>query len=645
MAPIGEGKGGGRMQNASGLRQDRKKKGGPAFGTQRIENAKMLRDEYGAIFHSIDGVDPAPQTVPKCVECKHCGWPVYPRESRVATRKTFEKAGIEREDLKQSDAKLEKAAAEKAKAEAKARGEDVEEELDIGDSDSDGEQEEGSVASMGTAEALENKVTELTGRVQELEAENEAFQKEVDELKQHIEDLEEALAAAEEKIELLEESERRWREKNSILRMENDDHRFYINQLGAHIGDLETDMCGKITEIQWRKVEAARVERRRALMLVKLEDKMRLMEGAQFVKALFKVWQEYTEREDRKREREDAEDLRRRQTGELRDQLTVEKQHVFSLEATATRLRGSLKAAAHRMLAKVFSTTQKPWATGHALTAWVGAHPAIRFENRWLQERKDHEDTHLKLNAEELEVGYLDRELTETTEKLNVTTTERDKLATDYALVLQELQTFLGAQGKQADDVQKAIEAKAEAARLVLSEEIWAEAKQKMDEMNKEFDRERTHFQDEIGGLEAQMESLRRGLGMGGKDSGEEPVVPKGQGILCVGCLRQIVNRGVQKLPQIVNVPKAKSPARPSRKEEDKARKKFFEQELQGMPDVDDMMHTEAWKARRDPMAGMRYTDFAPDVAWHKPTKSASASRLSPLRSRPELNFKPCAFR
>merc|ERR1712137_865923 len=81
---------------------------------------------------------------------------------------------------------------------------------------------------------------------------------------------------------------------------------------------------------------------------------------------------------------------------------------------------------------------------------------------------------------------------------------------------------------------------------------------------------------------------------------------------------------------------------------QEKKRKKFFQEEMHGMIDPDDMLHAEVWKCRRDPMKGLRYADlFASTDSFHTPTKSArllpatpgtppkmtsSRSRLSPIR-------------
>jgi len=323
---------------------------------------------------------------------------------------------------------------------------------------------------------------------------------------------------------------------------------------------------------------------------------------------------------------------------ELRDQLTQERHHNLSLEATAQRLRGSLKAAAHRMLLKVFSTTQKPWATGHAMKVWCGTHTALKFENERDSLQVQLTETQTKLTASETLATELGTDLAQTKTSLDSVTKERNELSVNYATIMQELQTVLGAQGKQAADIQRMAEEKARAAREQLIAEVWVEAHKEMDHMRREFNNEKLGLEDQIGGLEAQLESIKRGLAGSGGDGDEETrVVPKGQGILCCCCLKQIVNRGVKQLPP-VSVPSPMSPS--SLRKEDMEKKLFFQNELKGMPDPDDFLHSEVWRTRRDPMAGLRYADVSPEISFSAPTKSSSMKQLTPLRMKENLKFK-----
>lgn len=369
---------------------------------------------------------------------------------------------------------------------------------------------------------------------------------------------------------------------------------------------------------------------------------MKDAEGGLLGKAIFKVWQEDTARELRIRALQELEEKRRRETGELNSQLKQERHRILSLEATADRLRANLKAAAQRMLMKVMSTTQKPWADGHALQAWTGAHPAIKLQNQLDRTCQELSETHAKLTDAEAKLVSFGTDLEETQATLAQAEFDRDALATNYATIMAELQKLTGSRDSHAGEIQKMAEAKAKEARDALIAEVNAANELVKDQMNQDFAKERIRFEDQIGGLEAQLESIKRGLGGSAADADEDSrVVPKGQGVLCCGCLRQIVNRGVKQLPPVNSKTKGKSP---SRKEEDKLKKLFFQEELLGQPDPDDLIHSEVWKARRDPMKGMRYTAVSAEASWPS-TKSASCSRLSPLRLKQDKIFQPSAFR
>merc|ERR1719453_7354 len=104
----------------------------------------------------------------------------------------------------------------------------------------------------------------------------------------------------------------RWREKNSALRVENEELRLVIDRLGSRVGDLETDMVKKILEIRKLKEDAARFERRRTLMLKAMEGLLTRLEGSGMVKALLKIWQEDCSKEKLRQVKQQAEERRRR---------------------------------------------------------------------------------------------------------------------------------------------------------------------------------------------------------------------------------------------------------------------------------------------------------------------------------------------
>jgi outer membrane murein-binding lipoprotein Lpp len=547
----------------------------------------------------------------------------------VATRKTYERTPGETCDF---DKKLKDLAEEKKKSE-------VEGDLDLGDEEEEGEDDDDE-DSVGTVEALQSQVDDLQQEVNELRSDRDALEKEKKQLEEDNEDLELNLAAKEEEIETLEEAQTQWRMMNSELRVENEGHKLYIYRLGSRVGDLESDMVKKLLEIAALKDKMARAERRRALMFQGMEKKLLALDNSALLAGLFEVWMVDTATEKKKREMQELEERRRREVGELNDQLTQEKMRVLSLEATCKRLKGSLKAAAQRLLMKVFSTTQKPWVEGHILRTWCAAHPSIRLENELTRSVLDLEQTKVEFAAEQEKSGELATDLEEVANALKAKRAEYDKLSSDYNSLADQLAEMMGAAGKQAEEIKRAAEERARKAREALEMEIRAEMQKEIDILKDDFKDKKITLEDEISTLQATIESIKRGVGGMGSDSDDATrVVPKGQGVLCCGCLRQIVNRGVKQLPPI-NVQKA-----PPTPKEDKARKNFFEEELLGMPDPYDILHAEFWKYRRDPMVGLKYSSISTDPS---SARSASTPLLPPMDTKTLKKrqiFQPAAFR
>jgi len=382
-------------------------------------------------------------------------------------------------------------------------------------------------------------------------------------------------------------------------------------------------------------------------MFQEMEKKMYSMQSAEIVAALFGVWMQDVAKEKTRREMQDMEGKRRREVSDLNDQLGLERERVLSLNATVSRLRGSLKAAGHRMLMKVFSSTQKPWVQGHALRAWCAAHPTIKVENELVRTIPVGEEMRVRYEAEQEKSQQLAGDLGEIMEELKKITQDRDDLAANIATLSEELGRVTGKMGKEANAIKKAAAEKARQAKEELERQMRAEAAKAVAELKEEFKEERLKLEDEIETLKAQIESVKRGVGGstvgGSKEDEQNRVVPKGQGVLCCGCLTQIVNRGMKQLPP-VSVNKAPQPP-----QEEKLRRAFFQEELLGMPDPDDLFHTEFWKNRRDPMNGLRHNaGVSADALWPTSARSASTGKLLPLSMqamKTEKIFRPRAFR
>merc|ERR1719356_735891 len=106
-------------------------------------------------------------------------------------------------------------------------------------------------------------------------------------------------------------------------------------------------------------------------------------------------------------------------------------------------------------------------------------------------------------------------------------------------------------------------------------------------------------------------------------------IVSKGQGVLCTGCLTQILHRTVRPLPPLQALKDLKEDRLIGKL--DKAKRLFFEEELAGMPDPDDPVHTAAYMNRKDPYALGRLNIHPENVKPPKalPLKSAAEVDLS----------------
>lgn len=603
---------------------------------QRVGNALALRSAFLEIMHSADGVDPDPLTIPKCVECSHCGWPVWPREARAATRKTYERAGIERSYTPRDKKK-------KAAEGDEAAGEGEGDPLDLGDDDSEEEEEDAN--SVDTVEQLENKVSELEEENGQLKAVNDEYERTIQELIEERDKLKLEIEEKDETIEYLKESEDRWREKNSNLRIENGELRLVIDRQGSRIGDLESDMVKKLLFIQDLKEKFARFERRRQLMLTKIEGVFGKDADDDLSTVVLRFWQKRVADDTEQRDKQEMEQRRRREVAELKDQLEKEKERVESLRANVTRLKGSLQAAAQRFLMRAMSGDHHPWACAHTLRAWSAAHPTIVTENVLEETRRILKDTQETLEAEQRKTAQLTEDLRVMTEDRDRLSDELEKMTQQYLTAMAELTGNADALDAAAAEIARKAAERAAALRKEMEDAAKAAAQLEIDRLQAIWEAERQGLEDEIGGLSAQLEALKRGAG-GGKGEEDElkRVVPRGQGTVCVGCMKQLVHRDVKQLPPVV----ALKPASKSRKEE-KGRLRFFEKELAGMPDPEDFLHTSMWKSRRDPLTGIKYADFTGDPPWPKGRRSVSASALTPLKFKTQLKeagaFKPGAFR
>eukprot|EP00913_Durusdinium_trenchii_P002090 g1929.t1 len=254
----------------------------------RVENARMLRAKFTELQDSPDGADLDPLTVPKCVECNHCGWPVYPRESKVATKKTFARAGIDRGSKKEEEAALD-------------AGEEIPEDLLKGETQGPAASE---ADSRDTVERQADQLQELEDRNQELEKRLEDMENQSRTLVDERDRLQEELDDATDRIEYMEEAEQRWRDKVSKARIENDrllqerkllspwlsmDYRL-LERSSFVSSDREGGLIASLLDARQLREVIAVLKRRRLLMLTKMQQELRKRQEEGEVKTALDSW-------------------------------------------------------------------------------------------------------------------------------------------------------------------------------------------------------------------------------------------------------------------------------------------------------------------------------------------------------------------
>lgn len=572
----------------------------PPEKTVRVKNAKSLRKAYVELQQAPDGVDLDPMTMPKCVECSHCGWPVYPRESKVATKKTFARAGT-------------------------IRGTRQEEEAKRREGGETGEEEAGSEDSRDTVERMADDIEDYKDRIEALENENRELKDQVDDLNKELEVTKKALETAEEKIEFLEEAELRWREKLSQSRMEVERLKQAYERSSYVSADRECGLVKTLLELRALREKHEAFVRRRNFMLIELDKRLDQKECEDHKAATTRLWRTRVVKDNLNRRLQDLEVKRQREVRQLGTQLHAEKEHISVLKAAKEKLTTKLKQAGQRLLRRALGSDTWPSALDHAFRAFTSMHPVNCLENS------------LEICQQELE--RTTQELEEKVEECEALTEERDELIKERDQLTEEnrdLKEELDIIKEQVGSLEEIEEKKREAREKERLHKLEIEqGKQKL------LDAEAA-FAEQLEGLETQIKVLESRLalaeapkksGSGGTgDSADDEasrVAPKGQGVLCICCLKQLVHRTVRPLPPVeaLNDSAAKI---------DKAKRKFFDQELQGLADPNDEIHGHAFTTRKDPYGIARLT-LHPGSAITKPTSPSSPNLSSPTTGLPAL--------
>lgn len=548
----------------------------------RVENARMLRAKFTELQDSPDGADLDPLTVPKCVECNHCGWPVYPRESKVATKKTFARAGIDRGSKKEEEAK--RRAAIQAAIDA---GEEIPEELlRQGEPEGPAASE---ADSRDTVERMADQLQELEDRNQQLEKQLEDLENQSKTLVDERDRLQEELDDATDRIEYMEEAEQRWRDKVSKSRIENDRLLQELERSSFVSSDREGGLIASLLDARQLREVIAVMKRRRRLMLAKMQNELKKRQEEDEVKTVLNAWKIRIMKEKIQRQLDDLDARRRKEVRELQEQLLADRTHISGLQAHVEQLRGKIRQAAHRMIERSLSSKAWPFAQIHALRAWCGIHPSLVLENELERTRKKLKETEEALVEANLRCDALQADL-------DKTIGERDALEQRIDGVLAEMEYIKEEAGLDEESI-----ARRKAAQKAHEDE-WhrrlKEVQDKLDELQEKYDSETESLAKQLKAVQSKLAITQDALNATSArpGSGSDPdafrVVPNGQGILCCGCLKQIVLRDVTPLPP-------KSAMSASTPDLETARRAFFKKGLGGRLQQDDKFQNMVWDPYR----------------------------------------------
>lgn len=299
------------------------------------------------------------------------------------------------------------------------------------------------------------------------------------------------------------------------------------------------------------------------------------------------------------------------------------------LEQDVDRLKRRLKDAAHRYLERCISMSAdaKPWSKAHVMVAWSGVHNQVWTENR-------HEDTCSKLATTNEDLAQTQAELEEVGDELATTKANEEhllQLNQQYEEKMDFLQKELDFTGEAGAEARlQAEKDKEEAMRRAI-----AAIEGRLQASKDEWEEERLALETDLRNMEGRLalaESMGGAGGAKGNPQMEEKwrIVDKGQGVLCCGCLTQLVHRKVRPLPPIAAIKEGQLEVSTKL---DKAKRAFFEGELAGMPDPDDAIHKEAFMNKKDPYALIRLNMWPEGVKAPKGPAMKSAIDLDFLSS------------
>lgn len=454
-----------------------------------------------------------------------------------------------------------------------------------------------------------DELEDLKDRNAELLQQNLEYEQEAKDAKEEMLKAQELVKECEEKIEFLEEAEEMWREKLTAAKLEMGRITQALERASLVSNDRECGLIKTILELRHTNKVFAKYRRRRGLMLEATEESLRRRQNADEQSLVMRMWGHQSMKDHLTLQLETLERRRRQEVGDLQMQLQCERFRVAALEANVGRLEARLRQAAHRLLARSLSVKDWPSASSHAFRVWSASVPVVILEDALAKALADLKESNELLERESNRTAFQG-------EDLALTTSDRDDTRVRLKIVTAERDAFWEDLREWRDPELVAARLAAERAKEKAWEDRLAEEHRKFMEFKKLAQQAQDELEIELKATLARMAQLEfalessNGAGKKGLEDDNLRVVPKGTGVLCVGCLQQLVHRAVRPLP-------AKTLMSSSMSKLEVSKRRFYEQTLDGMPSADDPMHTEAFQGRRDPYGLVALQ------AWPSPNSSA----------------------
>jgi hypothetical protein len=358
-------------------------------------------------------------------------------------------------------------------------------------------------------------------------------------------------------------------------------------------------------------------------MLEQVGQKLMRKDEEDIKAIVLRLWRPVAIKDHLTRDLENLELRRQKETQELQEKLEVEYEKVKDLEGKKEALETKMMAAGCEPLRRALAAYNGKAMLQWTMKAWKQIHPVLIFANEleFCQGELAECQTNLAAAEEKSESLIVERD--EAQEKLPPLEAKAKDLEDQLEYIKRE-------SGVSVEAVEARLRAEKE------KEALWV---QKLADKDAEFKAAREEWSDEKDDLDLQIKVLEGRLvvaemdGGGGGGQGEVDeatrIVPKGQGVLCVGCLKQLLHRAVRPLSCAAAMSDDLSIDQAAQ-----AKQKFFTDELKGAPNPDDPLHTAAWKTTKDPYGISRLTVMPQSALLKKPPKGfrVEAAAASPLK-------------